>query len=288
VALAIHRAREAILNKPANNKEKSMEVGQSQASDPRHSRPQDVPHDPPKNFIARLIGTWFSPGETFAEMRHSPKLALPIIFMIVFGALSGFAMSRRLDFPRMMREQFEQRVTDGQMKAEEADEQAKRFASFGSVQFVAIGALGGIIGALIIAGIFKLVSMVMGQENTYGSLLAVTVYAFISVSLVSTLVFLVLLYLKDPSELSFNNLENVVASNVASWIALVAGENALPKFLSKLLSRIDVFSIWILALLSIGYAAVTHRMKTGTAATYLIALYVVYALIASAFGAMFS
>ena len=264
-----------------------MENGQSYASDPMHARPQDVPSGPPKNFIARIIGTWFSPGETFAEMKHSPKLVLPIIFMIVFGALSGFVMSRRLDFPRMMREQFDQAVADGKMKAEDADEQAKRFSKFGSIQFLVIGAVGGIISALVIAGIFKLVTMMMGHENTYSSLLAVTVYSFIAVSLISTLVFIVLLYLKDPSELSFKNLGNVVSSNVASWIALVAGENALPKFVNGLLSRIDVFSIWIIALLSIGYAAVTHRMKTATAATYLIALYVVYALIASAAGAMF-
>ncbi len=267
--------------------EAQMENGQSYASDPMSSRPQDAPTAPPKNIIARIIGTWFSPGETFAEMKHSPNLLLPIIFSIVFGALTGFAMSQRLDMGRMMREQFDQAVADGKMKAEDADVQAKMVSKFATAQFVGGGALGALIGALVIAGIFKLISMMMGHENTYASLLAVTLYAFIAVTLISTIVFLILLYLKDPSEITFKNMGNVVASNAGAWVALVAGENALPKFLSGLLSRIDVFSIWIIALLSIGYAAVTHRMKTGTAATYLIALYVVYALIASAAGAMF-
>jgi Yip1 domain len=265
-----------------------MEVGQSYASDPMHSRPQDVPTAPPKNFIARLIGTWFSPGETFAEMKHSPKLLLPIIFAIVFGACTGYAMSQRLEMGRMMREQFDQAVADGKMKAEDADAQAKTVTRFATAQFVGGGALGTLIGALVIAGIFKLISMMMGHENTYASLFAVTLYTFIAVTLVSTIVFLILLYLKDPSEITFKNMGNIVASNVASWVSLIAGENTLPKFLNGLLSRIDVFSIWIIALLSIGYAAVTHRMKTGTAATYLIALYVVYALVASALGSMFS
>ena len=261
-----------------------MEVGQSYASDPLHARPQEVPTAPPKNFIARIIGAWFSPGETFAEMKHSPNLLLPIIFAIVFGALTGFAMSQRLDMARMMRENFDQAVADGQMKAEDADAQAKTIGKFGSVQFVVVGALGVLISALVIAGIFKLISMMMGHENTYAALLAVTLYAFIAVTLISSVVFLILLYLKDPSEITFKNMGNVVSSNVASWVTLALGDNALPKFLNGLLSRIDLFSIWILALLSIGYAAVTHRMKTATAATYLIALYVIYAVIASVVG----
>ena len=267
--------------------EAKMENGQSYASDPMSSRPQDAPHEPPKNFIARLIGTWFSPGETFAEMKWAPKLLLPIIFSIVFGALTGYAMSQRLEMGRMMREQFDQAVADGQMKAEDADTQAKMISKFATAQFVGGGALGVLISALVIAGLFKLISMMMGHENTYASLLAVTIYAFIAVTLISTTVFLILLYLKDPSEITFKNMGNVVASNAGAWAALIAGENALPKFFGALLSRVDVFAIWIIALLSIGYAAVSHRMKTATAATYLIALYVIYALIASAVGAMF-
>jgi Yip1 domain len=266
--------------------EEPMEVGQSYASESPNTPQEDAPVNPPKNFVARLIGTWFSPGETFAEMKWAPKLLLPILFSIVFGAVSGFAMSQRLDFQRMMRENFEQVVADGKMKAEDADAQAQTWAKFGSVQFVVIGAIGGLISALIIAGLFKLISMMMGHENTFGSLFAVTLYTFIAVSIVSTAVFLTLLYLKDPSEITFKNMGNIVSSNVGSWIALVAGENALPRFLMALLARIDLFSIWMIALLSIGYAAVTRRMKTSTAATYLVALYVVYALGASAIAAV--
>jgi hypothetical protein len=262
------------------------EVGQSYASESVSSPRQDAPVAPPKNFIARIIGTWFSPGETFAEMKHSPNVLLPILFSIVFGALTGYAMSQRLDITRMMREQFEQAVVDGRMKAEDADEQANRFSKFGTAQFVIGGAVGALIGALVIAGLFKLISMMMGYDNTYSSLLAVTLYTFIAVTLVSSIVFLILLYLKDPSEITFNNMGNVVASNVGSWIALAAGEDALPKFLTALLQRIDLFSIWMITLLSIGYAAVTNRLKTSTAATYLVGLYVLWALGAAAFSAI--
>lgn len=259
------------------------ELGQSYASD---SARQDAPTAPPKNFVARIVGTWFSPGETFAEMKHAPKLLLPIIFSIVFGALTGYLMSQRLDMTRMMREQFDQAVADGKMKAEDADTQAQAIGKFGTIQFVVGGAIGSLLGALFIAGIFKLVSMVMGHDNTFSALFAVTLYTFIAVTLISSLVFLGLLYLKDPSEITFNNMGNIVASNVDSWIALVAGENALPKFLKAFLQRVDLFSIWMITLLSIGYAAVTTRMKTTTAATYLVALYLIYTLGVSAVAAI--
>lgn len=246
-----------------------------------------APEVAPQNFFSRLVGVWFSPGETFKEIGRAPAVVIPIIAAIVLGLAIGFAMTQRLDIQQMFAKQFDQLVMDGRMTREQADQQARFAASFGKAQFMIFGALGTLMVSLIVAGIFKLVSMMMGAENKFSSLFAVTIYAYLAVGIVSSILFVTLLYLKDPSEITFNNLGTLVSSNLGSLLAMAMGENALPKFVMALAQRVDVFSIWIISLLSIGYAAVSHRMKTATAATWLIGLYVVFALIAATWASLF-
>jgi len=259
-----------------------MEAGQNLAP-PAAS---EVPEAKPQGFFARLIGVLFSPGETFVEIVRAPRVIAPIIAAIVLGLVVSFAMTRRLDFQAMYSQLFEQAVAQGRMQQEQAEQQAKTMARFGPVQFLVFGSLGSLLSALIVAGIFKGVSAVMGKDNSFKALFAVTLYTFLAVGIISSLVFVISLYLKDPSEITFQNLGNLVASNLGAVLALALGADGLPRFVMGLAQRVDVFSIWIIVLLSIGYAAATPRLKTSTAATWLVVLYVVYALIAAAFGTL--
>ncbi|HZS03938.1 MAG TPA: YIP1 family protein [Blastocatellia bacterium] len=245
-----------------------------------------APEAAPQNFFNRLIGVWFSPGETFQDVGRAPRLVAPIIAAVLFGLIIGFVMMQRLDMQAMMTRMFEKAVAEGQMTQEQADQRIKFAASFGKVQLLLISALGSLLMSLIVAGIFKLVSMMMGSENRFSSLFAVTIYTYLAVSIVSSLVFVILLYLKDTSELTFENLGNVVSSNLGALLALALGEKALPKFVMALAQRVDLFSIWIITLLSIGYSAVSRRMKVSTAAIWLGGLYAVYALIVATLAAM--
>ena len=246
-----------------------------------------APEVAPQNFFSRLIGVWFSPGETFQNIGRAPGVIAPIIASIVLGLLIGVVMNQRLDIQSMMSKRFEQLVADGKMTQEQADQQLKVAGPIAKGQMMVFAAIGNLLAALIVAGIFKLVSLMMGADNQFKPLFAVTLYTFLAVGIVSSILFTVLLYLKDPGELSFENLGNVISSNLGSLLAMILGEKALPKFVMSLAQRVDIFSIWIITLLSIGYAAVSRKMKTATAATWLIALYVVYALIVATSSAIF-
>lgn len=260
-----------------------MEVGQNLAS----SAVDATPEAKPQNFFSRLIGVYFSPGETFAEIGRAPKLLLPILASLLLGLIVSIALTRRLDLPGMYAQLFQQAVADGKATQEQADQQVKFMTSFGKAQFLIFGTLGNLLMALIVAGIFKLVSAVMGKDNKFKPVFAVTLYTFLAVGLVSSLVFVALIYLKDPSEITFNNMGNLVSSNLGAWLSLALGENALPKFVMGLAQRLDVFAGWMIALLAIGYAAVTVKLKAATAATWLVGLYVIYAVIAAGFSAVF-
>jgi hypothetical protein len=242
----------------------------------------------PKSFISRLIGVYFSPGETFKEIGFAPRLLVPMVALVVVGLAVGLVMTTRLDVAAMLNQQFSQQVADGKMTQEQAAQALPFAMNMVRINIFVFGALASLVISLAVAGVFKLVSLALGAENTYGQLLAVTVYSFLAVSLVSSLIFILLLFLKPTDELTFENLGNVVGSNLGALLTMVMGENALPKFVTALAARVDVFSIWIIALLSIGYAAVSRRLKTGTAATALGLLYAVYAVIVAAATSAFS
>ena len=136
---------------------------------------------------------------------------------------------------------------------------------------------------LIVAGLFKLISMVMGKENLFKPLFAVTVYTMLAIAILSTLVFVTTLYLKPVDEI---DMQSLGTTNLGALLEMLVGKDGLPKFIMSLARWIDIFAIWMLALLSIGYAAVTRKLKTSTAAFTLGGLYATVALIGAIIAAV--
>lgn len=240
-----------------------------------------------QNFIGRLMGVFFSPGETFKEIGLAPKIIIPLIVLALLGALIGIAMAERLDAVKIASMGIEKAVADGKMTQEQAAPQLeamKKNATLIKATFPIFGVLGTIVTVFAVAGIFKLASLILGTENTFMPILGVTIYAYLAISIVSSVVLLALLFLKSPDEF---DIQNPIGSNLGALLTIFFSKESLPKFVLAFANWIDVFSIWRLSLLAIGYAAVSKRLKTGTAAMVLVVLYLGAALIASTWATIF-
>jgi hypothetical protein len=240
-----------------------------------------APEAQPQSFFGRLLGVYFSPGETFQAIGRRPDLILPIVLLMILGGTVGYVMINRVGVENFFRQSFEQAVASGRLTEEQAKTQLEQMSSgtaskLITVNFLVAGALGNLLIALGVAALFKLISMIMGIENDFKPLFSVTLYSFLAVSLISSVIVLILLYLKPVEEI---DIQNLVGSNLAALIQLVGGRDALPKFLMGFARWIDLFFIWIFVLLAIGYAAVSRRLKTSTAAWIVGGMYLVAALI---------
>jgi hypothetical protein len=249
-----------------------------------------APEVAPQNFFSRLIGVLFSPGETFKEIGRAPRLLLPIIAMMLIGSVVSYLLIERIGIQNFFKAQFDQAVTSGRMSPEDASKQLSQIttgtaATITKASFPVIGALQGLIMSLIVAGLFKLISLMMGTDNEFKPLLSVTVYAFLAVSLISSVLLVIVLFLKSPEEIDINNL---IGSNLNALLTLLVGKDGLPKFIMAFARWIDIFAIWIISLLAIGYAAVSKRLKVSTAAISLGTVYVLIALLGAAYTAAFS
>jgi hypothetical protein len=246
----------------------------------------DMAAPTPRNFFSRLLGVYFSPRETFQEIGRSPRVLVPIIVMVVIGLLLGFYMTKRLDIQTMMVAQFDKQIAQGRMTKEQVEQQMPLMTKIAGIQILVAAALGNLIVSLIVAGVFKLVGTLIGAENRFKAVFSVTLYTIIAVSIISSALFVLILSFKDPGEISFENLNSLVSSNLGAILTSALGKDGLPKFIMKLAGWVDVFAIWMIALLAVGYSAVSQKLKTATAATCLGVLYGIVAVIGSIIGAL--
>lgn len=259
------------------------------------SGPANAVEPAPLSFFSRITGIWFSPGETFTEIGSAKgafgTILAPILALIIIGATFGAVGVNRIgaeNLKRAAERQIQQMVDRGWIPQERAAEMlAQQTVSLpAAATWQAITwALIYIVFALIIAGIFKLISAIMGWQNRFKYLLSVTLYTSLAVGVVFYLVGFVLLFVKNPDEI---RLETLVGSNLGAVLTAVLEEGAMSGFVKGLAMSVDVFAIWKILLLSIGFAMVSRKLKPATVGVILGALYVLISLVFAPFVGTFS
>lgn len=273
---------------PNPNYETKMVSYETQLMPESESAPEpSAPPPTPQSFFSRLIGVYFSPGEAFQEIGRAPRFLVPMIVLALLTMAIVIVASQRISFEQVAMQRIDDAVAEGKIPADRAEvqkEQTKKFMSVFKYVIPVIGGIFSVLMALAIAGLAKLISSLMGVENTFKPLFSATLYAILAVSIVSGVVGTILLFLKPVEEIDPNN---PVGSNVAALLSM-AGVKGLPKFVTSLLAYLDVFYIWKVALLGIGYAAVSRKLKTSTAMVYTGVGAAVLAIIGAAWTALFS
>lgn len=252
------------------------------------SKPADVEPDKPQSFLSRLIGVWFSPGETFAEIGRAPRMLVPIIALMIIGSATAYLIIDRIGVRGFFSPGIEQSVASGRMSREQADQQLEAMTAGPAATvikwtFPLIGLVQSVVMALILVGVAKIITMLMGGDNRFKPLFSVSLYTLLGTTLVSSVILIIVLYLKPPEEVDINNL---LGSNLAALLTMALGKDGLPKFIMSLARWVDVFGIWMVALLAIGYAAVTKRVKSSTFGMALGGIYLALALIAAAWATL--
>ena len=237
------------------------------------------------NFFSRLGGVYLSPRNTFQEIGRKPTVLVPIIATIVVGLLLGIYVVKTLDLASLTTAQMEKMVERGRITQEQMDMMLPGSIARAPVQTLVGSCAGGLIVALIIAGYAKLFSLFAGAENRFKTVFSVTLFTTIAISIVQSILVVLVLYFKGAGDVNVMNINSVVTSNLGAVLRGLLGEDALPKFVMGLATAVDVFAIWMIALLSIGYSAVSKKLKTATAAIWLVIAFAIIAVISAAFGA---
>jgi hypothetical protein len=211
---------------------------------------------PPMSAISRVFGVLFSPQKTFEDIVRKPSWLLPLVLSTLLSIVVSVVINQRINWREFMSQQIEKSPRASQLSAEQKQQQIEGGAKITPIVTYAIGFLGPILGLLIISlvmwGAFSLLG---GASTNFSTSMAITAHAFLT-GLVSSPLLILTLYLKEPGTV---DLENPLASNIAAFLP-----DDSAKWLVALCKSIDVFSLWTLILLAIGFAATSPKKLKGS------------------------
>ena len=210
----------------------------------------------PINHFGRLIGVFFSPASTFADVVKRPSWILPVALLTILSIGVSVAINQRVDWREFMSQQIEKSPQASQMSPEQKQQRIDGGAKISPIFTYVVGILGPICIALLVCLVmWGAYSLLGGASTNFSTAFGITSHAFLT-GLVSSPLFILILYLKPYGTI---NLENPIAANLA---AVLPEDSA--KWLVALCKSIDLFSIWTLVLLAIGFAAVNPKKLKGS------------------------
>jgi hypothetical protein len=201
--------------------------------------------------ISRMIGVFFSPKETFADIVRRPSWVAPLIVLFVIWFGLNVALVQKADWVEVSKEQiaknkFASRAIDNlpdNQKAAVYQQAAGRAKITRYVRAVIGWPMLLLFAALIYWGLYRLIG---GARTNFATSFSIAAFAHLPMGLRELLAIPVTLF-KDPAAI---DPENVLASNPAAFL----GSDA-PIWQTALLTPIDVFGIWAVILVALGFSA---------------------------------
>ncbi len=201
--------------------------------------------------FSRIVGVFFSPKATFADIAKSPSWVAPMALLFVVYLGLNLALVKRADWMEVSREQiakskFAARQIDQlpeDKKSQAFEQAAERAKIFRYVR----GVIGWPLLILVLAAVYLGAFKVLGGARTnFAMAFAVTTFAHLPMGL-RELIAIPVTFLKDPASI---DPENFLASNPAA----IFGSD-LPTWQIVPLAFLDVFGIWALLLMAVGFSA---------------------------------
>ena len=199
----------------------------------------------------RLVGVLVAPGETFRSIAERPTWLPPLLVLALLAGAVGFVLQVRTDPEEMVRGQLEMvKVDVPQEQVDKMIEDAENRSTGAKVGLALIGALGQPLIYCIVAVLFWSGFKMFGSEMDYLRSLATTLHAYLPFA-VGSLINLPLMFTRET--LTFEEASN--GGVLVSSLKALAPEDA-PAVTEVLLGSIDLFTVWSLILLAIGYREV--------------------------------
>ena len=233
---------------------------------------------------ARIINTFIAPSKTFTDLRRSAEWWAPWILISIFSLVFMYAIGKQIGFEQVNRNS----IAHSPKQAEQfdklpPDQQAARVRI--AAKFIAVFAYGSpaflllycLIGSVVVWLVFKLGA---AAETTFSQAYAIMMYAWLP-GIIGAILGTISLFAGVNAE-GFD-INNPVGTNLAYYL----DPETTGVFVRSMASALDVFTIWSLILVSIGFAS-TSKVKRSTAITIVVASYLVYKLLGAGLAAAFS
>jgi hypothetical protein len=209
-------------------------------------------------FFQNLIDVYFSPREAFTRIVQNPRFLVPLVVYAVLVLGFTAVWMQKMDPVEFMKTQIEESPQAERMPAEQKaaiiEQQAKMMPIFGWVVGPIVVAIMLVVIAAFLMFVFR---FFYAGEVRFKQAFAIVLWTFLAVGLVTTPIMLAVLALKGDWNVDPNQ---AIQAN----LGLLLDKSTAAKPLWALLSSIDLFSLWMVFLLAVGFG-VASRKTTGSA-----------------------
>ncbi|HKW25728.1 MAG TPA: YIP1 family protein [Terriglobales bacterium] len=223
----------------------------------------------------RIVNTFIAPSKTFTDLRCNSRWWAPwIVLAIAFLAFMA-VIDQKVGFDQIAHTMTANSSRAAQMEQLPPDQRARQYGSI--ARFTRVLAYASPVTTLIAYLIVAAVLMATfrfgaGAELGYKTSLAIVMYSALPFAISALVGILSLSAGANPENF---NLNNPVASNPAYFMDMAGN-----KFFYTLASALDVFTIWSIVLMAIGFAR-NNKLRVGTCFTVIASWYLLWKLLAA-------
>jgi hypothetical protein len=203
----------------------------------------------------RLGGVFHAPAETFPDVSAHGRWWVPALIMGVMGLLFVTLFVQRVGFDRMIQKTID---ASPQMQDLPADKKADAIAMQRKIMppvMYTMPVVGVLAGIIIVGGVLLFVmNGLMDAGLRFKNALNICAYSMLPASVVSSVLMVVVMFLKSPDEF---DIEHPLAFNLGAFLS----PDSTSKYLVSLASSFDLFTFWMIALMAIGFSAAVGAKK---------------------------
>ncbi len=242
----------------------------SESADISHS--PTLPLPPPKSGFQRLAGVLFSPGETFSDIARKPDVLVPLLLIVIIGFVTVALTASHMDWDALLTQQREMMKEKNPNMSEQDIQRVERFQSGAMKVGPWFGPFIVVIMTVITAGVLLLVFRLFGGQGNFMQAWSTVLYAWVPRVIQQIVVSIIIVArgMVNPMEIP-----TIVKTNPGFLVDMKE-----QPFLFSLLSSFDIFTIWYLVLLIIGFAIVA-KVSRAKAATIILSIWLLIVLIKS-------
>jgi len=215
--------------------------------------PAPVAPEPSGGFFQNLLDVYFAPREAFTRICRRPAFLVPALLVMAF-AIGFFAVwVQKVDAKAFMQAQIEESPFASRIPADQRadiiEQQAAGLAKWGWINVAVFTPLM----ILVVAGVLHFVyRFFYASESTFKQALAITSWVFFVMGLLTQPLTLAVMALKGDWNI---DPRNALQAN----LGILLDQSTAAKTLWALLSSIDLFSMWTVFLLAVGFAVASRK-----------------------------
>jgi len=227
----------------------------------------------------RLINTFIAPSKTFADIRRNASWWVPLLLISIFSIGFFVMVDKKVGFDQVAHNMLENNKAIQQLDPAQQQQAYSRTAvglkvgEYAAPIFILLYVL--VVAAVLMATF----NFIMDAQVPFSRAIAIVMYGWLPGIVTSILAMFSLAY-GNPEGF---RLENPVGTNPAYFLDF----NTTSKFVYGMLTSFDVISLWMIALIGIGFALnAKKKISIGSAIGVVATWYFIFKLCSAGFAAM--